>query len=582
MAQATELDVEVVSKPKEMVGNELLAETLRRAGTRAVFFVPTFLYPTLVSLANDNVKRVLCHAEKAAAYMADGYAQAANQPGVVITQGGPGATNLFAGLADAWQSNTPVIALTPLIPDARYQGNSYQEVYVDFRAVTKYDAEVRQMARLPEFLGKAFREATCGVPRPVHLYVAGELEYMKLATDLAEIDPRYFRYPAFRPKADDADVRKAAELLARSQRPAIVAGRGAIASGAWSEVTELAERLNIPVTTSLGGKGCIGEKHRLAMGVQGSYRRSAANDVIDDADLLLYIGSHIGGATTLLHTLPGPGIPIIHIDIDPVQPGMNYATKLPLVGDARTVVRQLLDVVGPADAKSRQPWVDKCSKRVTDWWKEHEQHVTSNASPIRPERLAVELVKALPSDALIVTDTGYSAAWSGAFMDLPVGKNYLSCEGSMGWAFPAAIGAKCAAPDRPVVAWTGDGGFWVHFAELETAVRNEINTITVVMNNHALVFDTHLLQAFWSASHDVDKLSEFVHVNFAEIAQQMGAFGIRVTDPNEIGNAIRAALAANKPAVVEVIIDHAAVAPVAFMAGQGSRGGMLKDPQLMK
>jgi acetolactate synthase-1/2/3 large subunit len=152
----------------------------------------------------------------------------------------------------------------------------------------------------------------------------------------------------------------------------------------------------------------------------------------------------------------------------------------------------------------------------------------------------------------------------------------------MGWAFPAALGAKCGAPERPVIAWTGDGGFWVHIAEIETAVRNEINTVTVVMNNNALVFDTHLLQAFWSASHDVDKLSEFVHVNLAEIARQMGAFGIRVTDPNKIGDAIRAALAANKPAVVEVMIDHAAVAPVAFMAGQGSRGGMLKDPHLMK
>lgn len=576
--QSTERPHETVS----MVGNELLAETIRRAGTKAVFFVPTFLYPTLVSLAEDGVKRVLCHAEKAAGYMADGYAQATNQPGVVITQGGPGATNLFAGLADAWQSHTPVIALTPLIPDIRYQGNSYQEVYVDFAAVTKFDAEVRQMHRLPEFLGKAFREATCGVPRPVHLYVAGELEAMKLDTDLGEIEPRYFTYPAFRPKADEDDVRAAVDLLVASHRPAIVAGRGAIASGAWAEVTELAERLNIPVTTSLGGKGCIDERHALAMGVQGSYRRSAANDVIDDADLLLYIGSHIGGATTLLHTLPQAHVPIIHIDIDPAQPGKNYVTKLPLIGDARTVLRQMLESLPAADKQIRQPWVDACRQRIADWWKSEESHVTSDASPIRPERLAVELTKALPADALVVTDTGYSAAWSGAFLDLPQGKNYLSCEGSMGWAFPAALGAKCGAPERPVVAWTGDGGFWVHFAELETAVRNEINAVTVVLNNHALVFDTHLLQAFWSASHDVDKLSEFVHVNIAEMAQQMGAFGIRVTDPNKIGDAVREALAANKPAVVEVIIDHAAVAPVAFMAGQGSRGGILKDPKLMK
>ncbi|HJN91494.1 MAG TPA: thiamine pyrophosphate-dependent enzyme, partial [Dehalococcoidia bacterium] len=216
------------------------------------------------------------------------------------------------------------------------------------------------------------------------------------------------------------------------------------------------------------------------------------------------------------------------------------------------------------------------------WWAAENDNVTSDASPIRPERLGVELAKAVPDDTLFVVDTGYAAAWSGAFMDLPAGKNYLSCEGSLGWAFSAAIGAKAAVPDRPVVAWCGDGGFWPHIGEIETAVRNEINSVTVVANNNALVFDTHLLQAFWSASHDVDLLSEFKHVNLANVATEMGAFGIRVEDPKDIPDAMEQAFAANKPAVVEVMIDHAAVAPVAFMAGQGSRGGMLTEPEKMK
>lgn len=562
-------------------GHEILAETFRRAETRAIFFVPTFLYPTLVDLADDGVKRVLCHAEKAAGYMADGYAQATNRPGVVITQGGPGATNLFAGLADAWESNTPVVAITPVVPDIRYHGNSYQEVYTDFRTVTKYDAEVRMMHRLPEFLGKAYREATTGAPRPVHLYIDGALEGKELETDLAELDGRFFCYPAFRPRADETDVARAAAALEASERPAIVAGRGAIVSSAWAEVQEVAERLQIPVTTSLGGKGSIDERHPLAMGVQGSYRRSAANDVIDAADLVLYIGSHVGGATTLLQTTPAKGTPLIQIDIDPAQPGKNYPNTLSLVGDARTVLRQLLDVVRDDDG-TRAGWVRECRQRIADWWSGQDAHVRSGAIPIRPERLAVDLVDALPDDALIVADTGYAAAWSGAFMDLPQGKNFLACEGSMGWAFPAALGAKCGAPQRPVVAWTGDGGFWCHVAELETAVRNEINTVTVVLNNNAYVFDTHLLQAFWSASHDVDKLSEFVPVNIANVAREMGAFGERVTDPAQIAGAVERALASERPAVIEVMIDHAAVAPVAFMAGQGSRGGILKDPSKMK
>jgi acetolactate synthase-1/2/3 large subunit len=568
-------------EPLPVKGYEFLANTFGRADLKAVFFVPTFLYPTLVELAETPTKRVLCHSEKAAAYMADGYAQVSNSPGVVITQGGPGATNVVAGLADAWQSNTPILCLTPLIPDMRYHGNSYQEVYTDFGQVTKYDAEVRMLQRLPEFLGKAYREATTGAPRPVHLYIDGGLEAQEGAFDDSFIDERFFKYPAFRPEADAADVADVVGELKASRRPALVVGRGTIVSGAWNELTRFAETFNIAVTTSLGGKGGIDERHHLAMGVQGSYRRSAANDVIDDADLIIYVGSHVGGATTLMQATPTPGTRLVQIDIDPAQIGKNYPNTGTLVGDARVVLQQLIDAAdgGRSDDYG---WISACRKRIDDWWDTQRTHVESNAAPIRPERLAVELVAALPEDALVVTDTGYSAAWSGAFMDLPAGKNFLACEGSLGWAFPAALGAKTAAPDRPVIAWCGDGGFWPHIGELETAVRNSINTVTVVLNNNALVFDTHLLQAFWSASHDVEMLSEFLPVNLSNLANEMGALGIRVTKPEDIAGAIDIALSADKPAVIEVMIDHAAVAPVAFMAGQGSRGGILNDPAKMK
>ncbi|MCP4225158.1 MAG: thiamine pyrophosphate-binding protein [Actinomycetia bacterium] len=574
-------EISIDAAPAKKRGHELLADTFRRSELGAVFFVPTFLYPTLVELADDPIKRVLCHSEKAAAYMADGYAQASTSPGIVITQGGPGATNVLAGLADAWESHTPVFCLTPVIPDVRYHGDSYQEVYADFGAVTKYDAEVRMLSRFPEFLGKAYRAATTGAPRPVHLYVDGGIEAQSFAFDESYLDERFFRYPAFRPLADEGDVVTAVGALQAAERPALVAGRGTIASSAWDELTRFAELFDIAVTTSLGGKGSIDESHRLSMGVQGSYRRAPANDVIDDADLVIYVGSHVGGATTLLKTTPAPGTPIIHIDIDPAHGGNNYPNTLPLIGDTRAVLGQLLEAA-EGGGTSHAAWINTCRARIDEWWAGERDHVASAASPIRPERLAVDLVAALPDDAMIVADTGYAAAWSGAFMDLPSGRNYLACEGSLGWAFPAAIGAKCAEPDRPVVAWCGDGGLWPHIGEIETAVRNEVNSVTVVLNNHALAFDTHLLQAFWSASHDVDLLSEFKEVNLSKIATEMGAYGVRVTDPADIGDAVRGALDANAPAIVEVIIDHGAVAPVAFMAGQGSRGGILKDPDKMK
>ena len=568
--------------PTRMKGQQFLAEVIRRSGTKAVFFVPTFLYPTLVELAEDSIKRVLCHSEKAAAYMADGYAQASGRPTIVITQGGPGATNLFPGLADAWQSHTPLLAITPVIPNSRYHGNSYQEAYVDFRTVTKYDAEVRSIDRLAEFLGKAYREMTTGAPRPVHLYIDGAIEGQEFDFDFRYIDERYFCYPALRPRADDDLVEQAVDALRAAERPVMVCGRGAVVSGAWNEVTALAEYLDIPVTSTLGGKGSIDEHHPLALGVTGSYRRPSTDQVIHEADLIFYVGSHQGGATTMMKQMPRPGVSTIHVDINPAQPGANYPNVLPLVGDARTVLRQMIEAAHDGQRGSHTEWVARTRTWLDEWREREREHMSGNATPIRPEQLAVEVVNACPEDTLYVADTGYAGTWAGAFMDLPAGKNFLPCEGSLAWAFPAAIGAKAAAPERPVVSWIGDGGFWYHLGELETAIRNKINVVTVVLNNHALVFDTHLLQAFWSASHDVDMLSEFRDVDFGEIARSMGAHGVRVTDPREIGAAVRAAIEADRPAVVDVAIDHAAVAPVAFMAGQGSRGGILSAPEKMK
>lgn len=560
--------------PQRMKGQQFLAELVRRSGVKAVFFVPTFLYPTLVELAGDSVKRVLCHSEKAAGYMADGYAQASGRPTIVIVQGGPGATNLYAGLADAWQSNTPLLAVTPILPGSRYQGNSYQEAYVDFRPVTKYDAEVRSIDRMAEFFGKAYREMTTGAPRPVHLYLDGALEAAESEFDFRYLDQRYFAYPAFRPRADDDLVEQAVLALRNAERPVMVCGRGAVVSGAWEEVTALAEQLEIPVTTTLGGKGSIDDRHPLALGVTGSYRRPLTDAVIAEADLVFYVGGHQGGATTNLRQIPKPGVRVIHIDINPAQPGANYPNVLPLVGDARTVLRQMLEAARSGKRGAHGKWVEKAQKELREWRENENAHMHGNAIPIRPEQLAIELVKACPQNALFVTDTGYAGTWAGVFMDLPAGKNFLHCEGSLGWAFPAAMGAKAAVPERPVVAFTGDGGFFYHLAEIETAVRNKINLVTVVLNNQAMAFQTHLLRSLWPGSRNLDKLSEFGVTNFAGIAREMGAWGVRVTDPRDIGKAVRDAIDADMPAVIDVVIDQAAVAPVAVMAGQGSRGSI--------
>lgn len=394
-------------RPQKIKGQQFLAELVRRSGVRAVFFTPTFLYPTLVELANDPVKRVLCHSEKAAGYMADGYAQASGSPTMVIAQGGPGATNLYAGLVDAWQSHTPLLALTPVQPSARYHGNSYQEAYVDFRPVTKYDAEVRSIERMAEFFGKAYREMTTGAPRPVHLYLDGALEAAEFEFDFNHLDQRYFTYPAFRPQADESLVQQAVHELRHAERPVMVCGRGTVVSGAWEEVTALAELLDIPVTTTLNGKGSINDRHPLALGVTGTYRRPLTDAVIAAADLVLYVGGHQGGATTNQRRLPTPGVRVIHVDINPAQPGANYPNVLPLVGDARSVLRQMLEAARTGGRGTHGEWVTKSQQALQAWRDGEAARMYGNAVPIRPEQLAVELVNACPQDTLYVADTGY-------------------------------------------------------------------------------------------------------------------------------------------------------------------------------
>jgi len=229
-------------------------------------------------------------------------------------------------------------------------------------------------------------------------------------------------------------------------------------------------------------------------------------------------------------------------------------------------LQQMLEMALEEGKGSHQAWITTAQQGLEAWRQKEYNNIHGSAIPIRPEQLANQLQKACPENTLFVTDTGYAGTWAGVFMDLPAGKNCLHCEGSLGWAFPAAIGAKTAVPDRPVVAFTGDGGFFYHIAELETAVRNEVNLVTVVLNNQAMSLQTQVLRSIWPASNDLDKLSEFrSETNFANIAREMGALGIRVTDPKDIESALRKAIEADIPAVVDVVVDQSAVAPASFM-----------------
>ncbi len=542
----------------KITGSRFIAEMFQGYGVSHVFFVPGILTRGLIEIKKLGIRPILTHGEKAAAYMADGYARASHRPGVCLAQS-VGAANLAAGLQDPYLGVIPVIAITGRQNFSHRYRNAYQEIEHGplFQPVTKFNAAVESIEQLPLLLRQTFREATSGAPGPVHLDLQG---FAGEVIDEAEADldiiveEQFSHYPAFRPQPEPEKVLEASMAIYQSLHPVIIAGGGVAASQAQKDVVELAEKLSIPVTTSLNGKDTILDQHPLAAGVVGSYSRRCANQVVAEADLVIFIGSHTGSQVTKNWEIPRHGVSVIQIDIDPVELGRNYPARVALLGDVKSVVRRLIEVTEPP--KPREDWLQRVHELVGEWRKEIRPRYVSNDIPIRPERICHEIAEFLPSNALVVSDTGHSAGWTGMIIDLTKpGQNYIRAAGSLGWGLPAAIGAKCAVPDRPVICFTGDGGFWYHISELETAARCGINTINVVNNNHSL----NQIGRAYKGQTGVDEVWQFSDINFAEIANAMGCFGIQVKKLGNLGKALEQALASGKPAVIDVITDINAI-----------------------
>ena len=543
-----------------ITGAKFMAQALKEYGVTHVFVAPAVVREALAELSQLGVQSIVTHGEKSAAYMADGYARAANRPGICFAQS-VGAANLAAGLQDPYLGLSPVIAMTGRKPPMDQQRNAYQEIEHSkpFASVTKFSAYVEQVEQLPYLLRQAFREATTGASKPVHLDLQGMSGnvIMQSEGDLELVlENTFTSRPAFRPEPSDSAIREAAQVISRSQKPVIVAGGGVTSSRAQQEVVELAEMLNIPVATSLNAKGTITDDHRLSVGVVGSYSRWCANRVVAEADLVIYIGSHTGSQVTNEWKVPAQGTPVIQIDIEPAELGRSYPNEVSLQGDAKATVQKLIESLEPTS--NRTEWTSRAAELVTQWREEVLPRATSNAVPIIPERLCNELTQALPPNSILVAVTGHAGIWTGSMVDLNhTGQDYIRCAGSLGWGLSGAIGVKCALPNRPVICFSGDGGFMYHIAELETAVRYNIPVVSVVNNNHGLLQDKRGDDRAYQAvpgSHSSD-LWEFNDVDMSKVAEAMGAFGIRVDQPQDIQNAIEEALASGRPAVVDVVTD---------------------------
>jgi acetolactate synthase-1/2/3 large subunit len=555
-----------------MNGAEWLARALASAGTTHVFFVESVLRRTLLQLGDLGVTRVLAHSEKAAAYMADGYARVARLPGVCMAQS-VGAANLASGLQDPYLGRSPVVALTGRKGPSFQHRNAYQEIAHAplFAAVTKFSTPVDSTAELPRLLRHAWRAALADTPRPAHLDfcgLQGDMIELGQTSEPPVIDPEARRIPAHRPVGNDAEIERVAAALTAALRVVVVAGDGAAASQAGPEVLALAEALQAPVATTLGARGIIPTGHRLSAGVSGSYSAPPANRIVHGAELVLFVGCDTGDQVTLNWTVPPRDTKIVQIDADPLEIGRSYPNTTGLVGDPKATLARLNQVIGrPARDAS---FAEEAARIVADWRATMTPLVANDTAAIRVERLCAEVTRALPSDGILVADTGYSGIWTGTMIELNgAGQTYLRAAGSLGWAFPASLGAKCAAPGRKVLCFTGDGGFYYHLAELESARRCSIAVAVVVNNNSGFGQNlTGVRRIAGNRPGRGEELIRFGPTDFTAVARSFGVRGIRVERPGEIAPALAEALGASEPVVVDIVTDLEPRAPEPWVPGR--------------
>jgi len=562
-----------------MTGSRAFAEMVKGYGVTHVFFVPTILLEALAEMDALGVHKILTHGEKAAAYMADGYARAAGRPGVCLAQQ-IGASNLAAGLRDSRMAGSPVVAITGGPATAGRYRRAYQEVedFTQFDSVTKLSLEVDDVTRLPDLLRHAFRAATSGAPGPVHLRLVGSHgQGVEVEADLQPLsEPQFSRVPAFRPAPEPERVREAVAQLAKAQRPIIVAGGGVVISQAQAELVELAEKLQIPVATSLTAKGVIPDNHALCVGVAGIYSRACANQAVSEADLVFFVGNHTGGQVTANWRIPAAGTPVIQLDIDGTELGRNYPNAVSLLGDAKVALRMMVDTAQRKASGSAAAWTARVQQLVKEWRGKMEPMLRSEAVPLRPERLCREITEALPDNGVVVSDTGHAGMWTGQMIDITrPGQRYIRCEGSLGWGLPGAMGVKCALPDRPVLCFTGDGGAYYHLPELETAARHGINLVVVINNNSSLNQEIPLVRTAYKEKRDTlsGEIWRFqTNANLAKVAEALGCAAFRVDKPGQLKELLPRAWGMNKPVVIDCISEEQALAPTAWLPGGGARG----------
>ena len=531
-----------------MKGAQILIESLKRQGVQVMFGYPGgAVLPIFDQLYEAPIKFILTRHEQAAAHAADGYARATGKVGVCIATSGPGATNLITGIATSFMDSVPVVAITGQVKTHLIGNDAFQEADITgiSRPVTKHNYLVRDVKDLTQIVREAFHIASTGRPGPILIDIPVDVQTQEAEfvwpeeVEIRGYKPTYFGHPG--------QIKKAARLIAKSKKPLIYAGGGVIISGASAELKTLAERLNAPVTLTLLGLGGFSGTHPLCLGMLGMHGTAFANYAIMNADLVIAVGARFDDRVTGRLDAFAPHAKIIHIDIDPSSISKNVKVDVPIVGDAKHILTQLLEELNKVpDAKEWLVAIDEWKKKHPLFYKE--------GTKIKPQYVIEQIYEATKGEAIIATEVGQNQMWAAQWYKYNKPRRFLSSGGlgTMGYGFPAAIGAKVGNPKLPVFDIAGDGSIQMNIQELATAVTQKIYVKVAILNNGYLGMVRQWQELFYKRRYSYTQLC---NPDFVRLAQSYGAEGLRATRKQEVRPAIERALSIDNIVFIDFQVE---------------------------
>jgi acetolactate synthase-1/2/3 large subunit len=536
-------------------GAEILVESLKREGVKHIFGYPGGVILNIFDLLYDDkdIQLILTRHEQGAVHAADGYARSTGKPGVVLVTSGPGATNTITGIATASMDSIPLVIFSGQVPTMLIGNDAFQEADIVgiSRPCTKYNFLAKDVKDLSRIVREAFLIATTGRPGPVLIDLPKDVTSSKADFIWPDIKIRSYN-PTL--EGNKWMISQAAQLIGKSKKPLIVAGGGVILSGASKELRELAEFANIPVTMTLMGLGAFPGSHELSLGMPGMHGTYYANKAIQDSDLLIAVGMRFDDRVTGKLDAFAPHAKIIHIDIDPTSIRKNVRVDVPIVGDVKRVLT-VLNKALKEEVKEQWEEVRKAWLRQIDAWKEEKPLTyTYSDEVIKPQYVVEKIYELTKGDAIISTEVGQNQMWSAQFYKFDKPRMWLTSGGlgTMGYGFPAAIGAQIAHPNKLVIDIAGDGSIQMNIQELATAVINKLPVKVAILNNHYLGMVRQWQELFYNERYSYTHLE--VVPDFVKVAEAYGAVGLRAVKPSEVVPVLKEAFKTKKTVFMDFIV----------------------------